>query len=206
MHEHALQAGVELLRHRGVPAVAPFNALLAELLTLDPADFAEAAAHIEDEGERQTVVEALRWDFHAGFFETSMALHYAPGSVDPRYRELPPCPPATPARGFELASKAARAAGATRTADELAYLSQAVGWLSLRPFPGYTSHPAHAAASAGAWCAAQLVERFTPIVAEVLAGRAPSPPPIVPWLPLVSVGGLVGPPHVPAAAMLRVFA
>lgn len=203
MHEHALQAGVELLRRRGVPAVAPFNALLAELLTLDPTEFADAAAHIEDPAVRRTVVEALRWDFHAGFFETSMALHYAPRSVDPRYRELPPCPPLTPAPAFMLASRAARAAGALRTADELAYLAQAIGWLSARPFPGYTSHPAHAAASAGAWCAAHLVERFVPIIAEVLAGRAPSPPPIVPWLPWVSLGGRIGAPHVPSAAILR---
>lgn len=198
MHEHAIQAGVELLTRRGVPAVAPLNALLAELLTLDTQEYAPAAAHIADPVERRTVVEALRHDFHAGFFETSMALHYAPRSVHPRYKDLPPCPTPKPVAAFLAASRAARAVGAGRLSDELAYLAHGAGWFGVRPFLGYTSHPGHASAEAGAWFAQRALEKFVPLIEDVLDGRTRSPAPIVPWLPWVSLGGRVGTMKVPA--------
>lgn len=198
MHEHALQAGVDLLTRRGVPAVAPLNALLAEMLTLDPQAYAAAADHIADPAERSAVVEALRHDFHAGFFETSLALHYAPRSVHPRYKTLPPCPTPKPIAAFLAASRAARAMGAGRLSDELAYLAHGAGWFGVRPFLGYTSHPAHATAEAGAWFAERLTEQFAPLIQDVLDGRIPSPPPIVPWLPLISLAGRVGNMTVPA--------
>ena len=91
LHNLAIEAGVSLLRAAGVRAVAPFNGLLTELLFLEPAKFAAAFTHIADEAERTQMMNALGSDFHAGFFETSMALHYAPGSVAPDYTSLPPC-------------------------------------------------------------------------------------------------------------------
>lgn len=65
---------------------------------IDNSRFAPAFAHVADPDERAEMLRTLRHDFHAGFFETSVALHYAPESVSPEHRGLPPCPPFGQAR------------------------------------------------------------------------------------------------------------
>jgi creatinine amidohydrolase len=206
MHNHALQAGVALLERRGVRAVAPFNELLRRLLTIDGHVYAAAFAHVADVDVREEMMRTLGRDYHAGFCETSLALHYAPDSVDPRYVDLPPCPPATPARPLVLAARAARVVGRDELATELEFAAWGLGWYGLRPFPAYTSRPALATAAAGAILAGQLVQEAAVLVADVLAGRAPSPRPIMSWMVPLTAGGRVGPVAVPAAAIEPFFA
>src|SRR5205823_7872046 len=119
-----IEAGVQLLVRNGVHAVAPFNAVLAEMLWLEPAKFAAAVAHVEDVIEREQMLSRLANDFHAGFFETSMALHCAPESVSPDYRSLPPCHEVRPHPSFLLAAKAARTVGAEKLARELTFAAE----------------------------------------------------------------------------------
>src|SRR3954468_20547512 len=138
LHNLAIEAGVELLRAGGVRAIAPFNGLLTEMLFLDPSEFAGAFTHVNDEGERSQMMTALANDFHAGFFETAMALHYAPESVAPDYTSLPPCPDVRPDGTLALASRLARRLGADKLSRELTFAAEGVGWNALRPFPGYT--------------------------------------------------------------------
>ncbi len=192
LHNLAIEAGVQLLTEAGVRAVAPFNIVLQEMLTVDPAKYAAAFAHIEDANEREQMMATLALDFHAGFFETSMALHYAPDSVAPDYRSLPPCADVRPDAKFALAAKLASAAGADRLARELTFAAAGVGWNSLRPFPGYTGRPHRATAEAGAVFVAQMVEDFERVVEDVFAGRTQSPPPIMQWVETVSLGGRIG--------------
>jgi creatinine amidohydrolase len=206
MHNHALQAGVELLQRRGVRVVAPFNELLRRLLTIDGHAYAAAFAHVADAAVREEMLGSLGRDYHAGFCETSLALHYAPASVDPRHVDLPPCPPATPARPLRLAALAARALGRDELADELDFAAWGLGWYALRPFPAYTSRPALATAAAGAVLAQQLVAEGARLVGDVLAGRGLSPPPIMPWMVPLTAAGRVGTVAVPRDAIEPFFA
>jgi creatinine amidohydrolase len=192
LHNVAIEAGVRLLARAGVRAVAPFNIVLQEMLAVVPEKYAAAFAHIEDAAEREEMMTTLAFDFHAGFFETSMALHYAPDSVSPDYRSLAPCADVQPDPKFALAARVARAAGAERLARELSFAAAGVGWNALRPFPGYTGRPHRATAAAGAIFVAQMVEDFERVVEDVFAGRAESPPPIMQWVEKLSLGGRVG--------------
>ncbi len=192
LHNLAIEAGVELLRAAGVRAIAPFNGLLAEMLVLDPSTFAAAFAHINDASEREQMMSTLASDFHAGFFETSMALYYAPESVAPDYTSLPPCADVQPDGKLALAAKMARAFGADRLARELTFAAEGVGWNALRPFPVYTGRPHRASAQAGAVFAAEIVRRYVDGIEDVFAGRAESPPPIMRWIGVASLGGRIG--------------
>lgn len=192
LHNLAIQAGIELLTAAGVRAVAPFNIVLQEMLTVDPRKYAAAFAHIEDGDERAQMMAALGQDFHAGFFETSMALHYAPESVAPDYRALPPCAEVRPDAVMTWAAKAAAAMGRDTLARELTFAAAGIGWNALRPFPGYTGRPHRATAEAGAVFVAQMVELFERVVEDVFAGRAQSPAPIMRWVESVSLGGRIG--------------
>jgi creatinine amidohydrolase len=190
LHAHALDAGVRLLAARGVRAIQPHNLLMRLLLHADGSAFPEAYAHIEDPEERARMMRDLPLDFHAGFGETSLALHYAPESVGAIYKTLPPCPPIRPDPPFLAASRAARAAGRHDLATELYFAAYGRGWTNLRPFPGYTSSPHRATPAVGAFVARRLVDDYAAATRAVFAG-AEGPRPIMSWIVKATLGGLV---------------
>ncbi|CAN5639445.1 hypothetical protein BH09MYX1_BH09MYX1_29970 [soil metagenome] len=96
LHAIAIEPGMAWLRERGVTALNPFCAAMRELCQLDGSRFEGAFDHIDDLALRREMIEDLRYDFHAGFFETSMAMHYAPHTVSPKHVDLPPCPTLVP--------------------------------------------------------------------------------------------------------------
>ena len=198
LHSLALEAGVQLLRRRGVRAVAPFNLVLTALSrhgSVDRERIAAGLTHIEDSNERAALLANLQLDFHAGFFETSVALHYAPESVSAVYRTLPPCPPFPAGRQSRMLAATARVArrvGKHALADDLDFVAAAMGWYALRPFPGYTGRPHRATAESGALFAAFMVDEMAPLVHDVIQGRTTSPPPILGWLETVTLGGRIG--------------
>lgn len=187
LHSTAIQAGVEALLARGVRAISPMNVLFRDQITMEPEAFTPAVAHVP-ERERDAVLAELPCDFHAGMMETSIALHYAPDSVDPIYLELPDCPTFSPDATFERASRAAAALGQTKHAKELHYAALGVGWSKLRPFLGYTGRPRLASAEAGAYFARFITERATPAIRATFDG-APPPEPIMKWLSTLTLGG-----------------
>lgn len=190
LHNLALHRGVEEVRRRGGRAVSLLPLALHEMMALDAGAYAEVFDLVDaDEATRNELADGLRFDFHAGFFETSLVLHFAPDSVSPRYRELPPCAPLPRNRLVGALARVAKGAGAAGLADELDFLATASTWGSLRPYPGYTSWPSLASAEVGAWFAARLVERYVGAVEGVLlGGEAPLPPPMT-WLAALSLGG-----------------
>jgi creatinine amidohydrolase len=185
LHNLALDAGVRALDARGVRACAPFVEVLRAQLDLQPERFRAAVAHLSP-ADADTALAGLKWDFHAGFFETSLALLYAPESVAPSWASLPPCPPITPSMPLSWASRMAARAGATTRSAELAFGAAAVGWHALDPFPGYTGHPAWATAAAGRVFADAILDTYEPIVEAVFAGARRAPGPFMPWVGLVS--------------------
>lgn len=181
-HALALEAGVDLLTSRGVKAISPLNLLLERLLDgaldLAPAAFAQIPDPIARERARANLVT----DFHAGFFETSVALHYAPETVKPEYVSLPPCPPFGSSGALRLAERTARALGRKRFALELKLAGTAMGWYGLRPFPGYTGEPALASAAAGAAFAAAILDKYEQATRDVFFAGGRSPKLIMAWL------------------------
>ncbi len=190
LHNLVLEAGAEVCRELGCQALVPMHLLLNEMLLLtDPSPYAEAVSHVEDAATRARLLSSLRTDFHAGFFESSLTLHYAPESVSACIRALPACPEVTPDPSLQLLSKAAQLVGRAAAANELAFAAIGRGWGQMRPYYGYTSEPVYAAASAGRFFADVIVEKFATAVSGVFDGNQSPPRPVLRWVEAMSLGG-----------------
>jgi creatinine amidohydrolase len=190
LHNLALDAVVRWLDQLGVAAVAPFADVMRSQLDLDASRFKAAAAHLSPSGQDQ-VLGDLKLDFHAGFFETSVALHYAPESVDPTWRELPPCPPIPQDAAFLWAADRADSLGMPVFAAELRFAAAGRGWAAMRPFRGYTGHPAMAAASAGKVFADAIIDLWEPIVMPVLLREKSAERPPFRWVLPATLWGML---------------
>jgi creatinine amidohydrolase len=185
LHALAIEAGVELLRSRGVKALSPLNLLLQQLLSFDAGGddaLKKAFETIPDPVARERAWRGLPTDFHGGFFETSVVMHYAPDSVRPNFRAMPPCPDYKATGIYAFAASVARAIGFTTRAQELELAGAGMAWFALRPFPGYTGQPALASPAAGAAFARAIIDRYAVAAEAVLYGDARSPRPILAWL------------------------
>lgn len=205
LHAGALEEGIDELAKRGVPAYSPFNLVVRNLVEPGDVDlYAEAVQHVPF-AERASVLRELPLDFHAGFFETSMALWAAPDSVSSSYRELPPCPPIPIDVRLEVASVVAGLAGKTQLARDLEFASRGIGWQKIRPFPGYTGRPALASREAGEVFARAIVELYDAPADDVLFGRVRSPEPIMQWTKRATLDGRIpSAPHPTMSEILRV--
>src|SRR5260370_37005528 len=167
LHNLALDAGVRWLTAHGVRALAPLNLLLRAMLDIRAENYADVYATIPDGAERAAAMAEAPTDFHAGLFETSLSLHYAPDSVDPNYTRLPPCPPIVADRALLAASRAAQRLGPSPLAPELQFSPTGKGWDALPPFPAYTSRPHLASREAGATIARHMGREFAATAARV---------------------------------------
>ena len=193
LHNVALHAGIELLEARGIPAVAPFHAVLRELAGRDDvSQYADALAPIADAADRAQVLAELPTDYHAGFFETSMAMHLAPASVSESHREVPPCPPVTPDPKVRAMAQIARRLGRDALAREIELAAFGLGWNALRPFPGYTGRPHLASAASGEVFTRYFLDQLVPLVRDVFEGRRETPKPIMRWLAPLTANGRLG--------------
>lgn len=189
LHAATLEAGVELFRSRGAAAYSPFNHVLAILARMEDASpFAASVAGV-GAAHRQRLLDKIPYDFHAGFFETSVALALAPETVSPAYRDLPACPAIDGDARFLRLARAARRMGQKGFARECELVAGALGWNALRPFPGYTSEPAFASAEAGEAFVELILDLYRANADEVLSRGAPSPPPVLSWTRTLSLDG-----------------
>jgi creatinine amidohydrolase len=196
LHNLAIEEACRTFARAGGRAFAPLAVALRAMVELDPALLDDAVATVPA-AERARVAEDLRFDFHAGWLETSLALHYAPESVSPRYVDLPPAAALTRDPLLGMLSRTARTLGSKRTAAELDFLATAVSWPRLRPFVGYTGRPHLATAEAGARIAARFIERYAAAARDVLEGDADPPAAPFRFLPALTLGGRLAPTFVP---------
>ncbi len=90
LHNAALEAGAEWLRASGVGAVAPFHIIVEKLIDLDdPSGYSAAIDAAAPDAPRDELLRWLARDMHAGFFETSLAMHLAPATVGEIRKRLP---------------------------------------------------------------------------------------------------------------------
>jgi creatinine amidohydrolase len=188
LHNMALWDGVLTARRAGVPAVALMNAFMREVPRVDGRELAPAFAHIEPV-TAQEMMRDLRLDFHAGFGETSLALHYAPETVSPHLSQVPPCPKPEPVVWARHAAQLAELAGRHALAVDLASVGRILAWYRMRPFFGYTSSPHLATASSGAVFADYIAPRLAGWAERVLVGGEPPPAPVMRWLEPLTLGG-----------------
>lgn len=200
MHNHAIQDGVRWLAANGIPSIAPFNIAVRQLVDYDTRRYAAAVAGLKPD-ERERVLRALPWDFHAGFFETSVALHLAPASVSDVYKRLPPCPEVAPDPGVLRVARVAERMGRRGLAAELRFIAAAAAHARIRPFPCYTGAPHLASAEAGRVFIESNLDEIAPITRRVLYENAKAPEPIMPWLRRLTLGGRLEAPAVPLGSM-----
>ncbi len=190
LHSIAIHHGVRELVARGVRAVAPFNVVLRDLID-PPADLVEEVVATVADDERAGLRSSILHDYHAGFFETSLTLHWAPPAVDGVYRDLPDVALGPPDGRLLGAARAARALGRASLAHELEFAAQAVAWTKLRPFPGYTGRPRLANAHAGAILARYAERRMLEVTRRATVDGEPPLEPPMQWLERASLGGRV---------------
>ena len=196
-HSLALEAGVRCLQRQEVQVVNPFNALLHRMVR---GSEDEAWARVLEQAEQTDprlagVMSELQFDYHAGLLETSLALHYAPASVHALHKELPPCPDISRVKSVRLAARLVGALGARRLARDLEFAALGMGWYRLHPFPGYTGAPHLASPELGEVMAAMAVDMLHETMDAVFSGRGSSPPPILPWVAPLTLGGRLATPQ-----------
>jgi creatinine amidohydrolase len=199
LHAYALEAGVSWLERHDIRAFSVMSLLLRELLHADGSRYLEAYAGVEA-SRRESLARDVASDFHGGYFETSVALHYAPESVRAFYTRVPDCPPfGMPSLVSALVARLERL-GLAAAAREISLVARGASWMALRPFPGYTGAPSLASPEAGRVFARLMLELFGPAVMRVLAGAEKSPSPPLPWVRWITLYGLIGVPT-PESAM-----
>lgn len=201
LHCLALDAGVRWLARRGVHALSPMNILLRAMRDLKVGDYSDAYATIRDDADRQALLEEAPSDFHAGFLETSLAMHIAPQSVAADHTRLPPCPAIAPDAKLMAAARAAERFGRAELASELRFAAVGAGWYALRPFPAYTSRPHLASVEAGEAIARHMVRGFADVGWRVLHGEEEAPKPIMAWMSPLTLGGSFATTGVPLDAI-----
>jgi creatinine amidohydrolase len=177
--------------------IAPLVLALDAMVMNEVDGFDTAFAGIPDPAEREEMRRDLAADFHAGFFETSVALAVASGHVSPDHVRLPPCPPTHPPRALLTLARLFEAAGKHRFAGELRVMAGGLAWMALRPFPGYTSRPHHATSAAGEVFVTEMLDRIEELAKKVFLGGAASPRPPFTWMRALTLGGRTPMPKVP---------
>jgi len=189
-HNHAIQRFIDKLLARGVQALNPLNLLLAHMMRYQPGDFTEALEPVKDAALKGELDRTLGRDYHAGFFETSLTLALAPDSVDPDYRNLPACPALTIPAWQKAALHGMRSLGQHDAARELLFAAEALAWLNLKPFPGYTGMPRLANRESGEIFVARILEEYLTAVRAVFVNGEAPPAPVLGVTDLIS--GLAG--------------
>jgi creatinine amidohydrolase len=195
-HNAALWEVAEELRSQGIRVATPMNVITRRIMAPDPEEFAAVYQAVPDPADAARLRARAHEDFHSGFGETSLALHFVPETVVD-HQSVPPAPalPILPVWG--ALARAAEGLGKTVLAQELRFVGMGMAWFGLRPFPGYTCEPALASAEAGAIFAALIGARIVDEVEAVLVDGAPSLPPVMRWTSTLTLGGLYGRANVP---------
>lgn len=178
-HNHALQRFVKELAAGGIAALNPMNTILKKLLEYKPGDFPAAFNPIKDRKAREEIERHLDSDYHGGFFETSLTLALAPDSVSPEHKNLPDCPPVEIPTWQKAAIHGMRSLGQAAAARELIYAAEALAWLKLDPFPGYTGKPRFANAKSGEFFVARILDEYEAAVRSVFVDGKNPPEPVM---------------------------
>ena len=179
LHSLAIFEGVKFLRKNGVAAISPFVKVINKMLNYDPVPYYPLAEKI---GEDKKFIDELQFDFHAGCFETSLCLYLAPESVDPIYKEIPDAPTVTKNPMVKSMSKIVSIFSG-QAGHELDYASYGIGWINLKPFPGYSGRPSKASKEIGEYF---VEEHILPLYLEeaqnVLWEKKEPENPMMTWL------------------------
>jgi len=191
LHNLALDIAARDLHSRGVMALAPFSSLLNALLNYHVGQFDHCLETVQDPSTRKILSDRMATDFHGGFFETSLMLHYWPQLVDPCYQQLPVCPEYPPVALFKFLSAIGTRLGFKKLGQELDFVAMGLGWVKLKNNPGYTGQPHLANSVSGQAFAQEALRLF--VDASTLAFReiGYSPTPILKWTAPLSLNGRV---------------
>lgn len=185
-HNAAIQAGVDRLSKAGIPSFNFMNVILDIMVTYDVSEIIPRMPHTSDSELKLFLAKNMSTDFHGGFFETSIALCYAPQSVSKNFKSVPDCPEFKIPWIGRIAIELARKMKSHRFERELFFGLQAIAWSKLRPFPGYTGTPRHADASTGRELANLILERAESMAVTVFERKLSPVRPILEWTVPVS--------------------
>ncbi len=191
-HNMAIDDGVNLLRSWGIASFAPMNVVMTESVELELETYAPIFATIDDEDLRKRCRDGFPADFHGGFFETSLMLHWRPEAVAANWTEVPPCPPIGTSPSFVAAARFFRARGKKKLAREIEFAHSGLEWSKLRPVTGYTGYPGLANRKAGRLFAERISDLVARAMRDYFIDSVPPPEPILKWVRKLSFDGRIG--------------
>ncbi len=201
-HNAALWEAAEELREQGARVATPMNILTRRIMAPDPEEFAAVYEAVPNPKDAARLRARAHEDFHAGFGETSLAIHFAPETVID-HQSVPPAPALQTQPIWEAAARVADGLGKSVLAQEMRFVGMGMAWFGLRPFPGYSCEPAHASAEVGAIFADLICAGMVEDVESVLVDGAASLPPVLKWVSTLTFGGLFGRANVPLTACVH---
>ena len=199
LHNAAIWEAAEDLRSHGALVVTPMNVLTRKIMALDPAEFEAVYDAVPGQGDGARLRARAREDFHSGFGETGLAIHFAPQTVVDHV-SVPPAAELKTTAGWEALARVAGKLGRRELAKEMRFIGMAMSWFSLRPFPGYTCEPALANKEVGAIFADLISQGLAEEVESVLLEGASPSPPVMRWVATLTLRGRLGRTHVPLGA------
>ncbi|MBC7692383.1 MAG: creatininase family protein [Methylotenera sp.] len=192
LHNLAIEDGVKLLQSWGIKAFAPMNVVMNEALHYQPVNYKEAIDTIQDLTLREYYRDYLMADFHGGFFETSLMLHWNPKTVETDYAQVPPCPPVKNSAFLLQISRIFREFGWDHLARELDFANYGLTWYKISPTPGYTGNPGLANETAGRIFAERTTDLIVKAWLDYFEHGVANPRPVLRWVrPLTLQGRLI---------------
>jgi creatinine amidohydrolase len=180
-HAAAIEAGVRFFAKQGVKVYNPFNQILKKLRDYDPTLADPMLPLIPDEAFRQHYRQHLPADFHGGLFETSVLLHLNAEAVKPLHKNLPDCEDRKISLGWKFLIGFTRAVGLKTFSRDLALGADALGWMKLKSYPGYTGAPRLATPEIGQYFTGVILNDYAEGFLKVVNENHPSPAPILQW-------------------------
>ncbi|MBL7716877.1 MAG: creatininase family protein [Bdellovibrionales bacterium] len=136
---------------------------------------------VSDPKKRDLARDRMDGDFHAGFFETSLAMYFAPETVSKDVAEIPACPKIELTSSQQKVLRGLERMGLNRKAKEMKLAFLGLNWMKVKPFPGYSGYPGAANAEVGKEIFERLLPYYEAEESRVFREGKPRTKPVLGW-------------------------
>lgn len=187
-HNAAIEHAMENWEKVGIRSMNLMAVVLERAIEETQQEKEEILALIPDQKMRDMARDRLDGDFHGGFFETSLALRFAPETVSKNYTDIEPCPKLVLSDTQKKVLKGLVQFGFHRKAKEMEFAFLGLNWMKIKPFPGYSGHPAASSAAAGEMLFKKILPYYAAEARRVFDEGRSRTKPVLAWVTKLTHG------------------